>query len=77
METKTEKDDPTKTPDRGYFALRDDGLSHTEVVEFLARKVLRAHDEAQIAHRARVGLRAWKVNVTRLPPSCENVITNF
>ena len=55
METKSEKDDPTKTPDRGYFALRDDGLSHTEVVEFLARKVLRAHDEAQIAHRARFG----------------------
>jgi hypothetical protein len=53
--TKDEKDDPTKTPDRGYHALRADGLSHVEVVEFLARKVLRAHDDAQTAHRARFG----------------------
>jgi len=55
QQTKDEKDDPTKTPDRGYSALRADGLSHTEVVEFLARKVLHAHDEAQTAYLARFG----------------------
>ena len=40
---------------RGYQALRDTGLSHFEVIQFLARKAMRAHEEGENAHQARFG----------------------
>jgi hypothetical protein len=55
QETKDETDDQSHTADRGYNALREQGWSHIDIVDFLTRKAMQAAEESQNSHNSRFG----------------------